>query len=90
MSLLSPSVATNPKVHLTEGRDQDARTEDIECSVDDMTNRFIGRLQLEPMGQYSLEVPPQQGTIVLKLDTFGNSMCQLQVCVWCVVYYVVM
>ena len=66
-SAVSPSLTPNPKVYLTEGMDPAVGKVEVLLSVDDKT------LQLKPMSHYLLEVPPQQETVTLRLNTFGKS-----------------
>ena len=74
LSPASPSAAPYTKVTLTEEPDQAV---EVAWSVDTTTNKTTGALQVKPMCSYTLEVPPQQKTVVLKFDTFEKSELQL-------------
>ena len=76
LSPASPSAAPYPKVTLTEEPDQAV---EVVWSVDTTTNKTTGLLQVKPMCSYTLEVPPQQETVVLKFNTFGKSKLQLPI-----------
>ena len=76
LSPASPSAAPYTKVTLTEEPDQAV---EVVWSVDTTTNKTTGLLQVKPMCSYTLEVPPQQETVVLKFNTFGKSKLQLPI-----------
>ena len=76
LSPASPSAAPYPKVTLTEEPDQAV---EVVWRVDAMMNKTIGMFQVQPMCQYSLEIPSQQETVVLKFEAFGKSKFQLPI-----------
>ena len=76
LSLASPTAARSPMVYLMEGEDAQAQQPaKVTWSVDNDSaiNKPIGMLPVKPGTSYTLEVPPQQETVVLKFKTFGKS-----------------
>ena len=73
LSPASPSAAPYPKVTLTEEPDQAV---EVSWSVD-TSQRSVPSLPVKPGTSYTLKVPPQQETVVLRFNTFGKSKLQL-------------
>ena len=74
--------APNPKVYLIEGEDGQApRVANVAWSAD-VYSKGVPSLPVKPGTTYTLEVPPQQETVVMKFKTFGKSEYNCLSFVW--------
>ena len=76
VQVTNPWEMTPPYLCVAEEPDQ--AVEVVWC-VDAMMNKTIGMFQVQPMCKYSLEIPSQQETVVLKFEAFGQSKFQLPI-----------